>query len=148
MFRDLIIVAIIAVVIGLGLGWVVQGWRKDRAIATMQAEYAEQRAEAENTARIKEQGWQDAATKIEREKNAQIATVNRRLSTAIAGLRIRPERTTPTGEMPTTPGACFGLSGAELARGDGEFLVGYSADAARLETALKQCKAQYNSIGQ
>jgi len=148
MFRDLIIVAIIAVVIGLGLGWVVQGWRKDRAIATMQAEYAEQRAEAESTARTKEQGWQNTAEQITRDKNAQIAATTRRLNNTIAGLRTRPERPDNPSEMPTTPGSCSGLSGAELARGDGEFLAGYSADAARLEAALKQCEAQYNSIGQ
>jgi len=144
MLRDLTIVAIIAGVAGIACGWSVQGWRKDKEIAVMQAAYNQHRADAEENARIKEQGWQSTAEQITRDKNAQIATTTRRLNNTIAGLRTRSER--PTGEMPTTPGACFGLSGAQLARGDGEFLAGYAADAARLEAALEQCEAQYNLL--
>lgn len=142
-------IAVLAVCIALSFsgGWAINGWRKGKEIAEMKADYETKRGEAEAAARDKEQGWQNTAEQIMRDKNAQIVATTRRLNNAIAGLRTRPERPTSS-QMPSSPSTCFGLSGAELARGDGEFLAGYAADAARLEAALKQCEAQYNSIGQ
>lgn len=146
MLREIAILAVCAALFFSG-GWAVNGWRKDKEIAEMKADYEKKRGEAESQARTKEQTLQKVAEQAVRDKNAQVATVTRRLSNTIAGLRTRPERSTSS-QMPTTPGSCFGLSGAELARGDGEFLAGYSADAAKLRAALKQCEAQYDSIGQ
>jgi hypothetical protein len=140
-----IAVFVLCIAVSFGCGWFVNGWRLGEEIANIHADYDKKRAEAEQEARSKEQHWQSTADQITKDKNAQITYVNRGLNAAIAGLRTRPER--PSSDMPQTPGTCFGLSGAELARGDGEFLAGYAADAARLEAALKQCEAQYNSIG-
>jgi hypothetical protein len=139
-----IAVFVLCIAVSFGCGWFVNGWRLGEEIANIHADYDKKRADAEQEARSKEQHWQNTADQIVRDKNAQITSVNRRLNAAIAGLRTRPER--PSGDMPQTPSSCFGLSGAELARGDGEFLAGYAADAARLEAALKQCKAQYNTL--
>jgi hypothetical protein len=147
MLREIAVLAVCTALSFSG-GWVVNGWRQAKEIAEMKADYETKRGEAEAIARDKEQGWQNTAEQITRDKNAQIAATTRRLNNAIAGLRTRPERPTTPSELPTTTSSCFGLSGAELARGDGEFLAGYAADAARLEAALKQCEAQYNSIGQ
>lgn len=146
MLREIAILAV-CTALSFGGGWAVNGWRKGKEIAEMKADYETKRGEAEAAARDKEQGWQNTAEQITRDKNAQIAATTRRLNNAIAGLRTRPERPTSS-QMPSSTISCFGLSGAELARGDGEFLAGYAADAARIEAALKQCEAQYNSIGQ
>jgi hypothetical protein len=147
MLRELAVLAI-CVALSFSGGWAVNGWRKGKEIAEMKADYDRSRADAESQARTKEQALQKAAEQAVRDKNAQVATVTRRLNHTIAGLRTRPERPTTPSELPTTPGSCFGLSGAELARGDGEFLARYSADAAKLRAALRQCEAQYDSIGQ
>ncbi len=145
MLRE-IAVFVVCIAVSFGGGWAVNGWRLDSKIAQIHADYAKKRADAEQLARDKEQGWQNTAAQLMKEKNAQIAAVNNRYSSAVTRLRIRPER--PRSAVPQAPSTCFGLSGAELARGDGEFLAGYAADAARVEAALKQCAAQYNSIGQ
>ena len=146
MLREIAILAVCAALSFSG-GWAVNGWRKAKEIAEMKADYETKRGEAESDARIKEQTLQKAAEQAVRDKNAQIAATTRRLNNTIAGLRTRPERPTSS-QMPTTTSSCFGLSGAELARGDGEFLARYSADAAKLRAALKQCETQYDSIGQ
>lgn len=141
-----IAVFVLCIAVSFGCGWFVNGWRLGEEIANIHADYDKKRADAESAARTKEQTLQKAAEQAVKDKNAQVASVTRRLNNTIAGLRTRPERSITPSELPTTPGACFGLSGAELARGDGEFLAGYAADAARLEAALKQCEAQYNSL--
>lgn len=125
-------------------GWTVNGWRKDKEITQIHADYDKKRTDAESLARAKEQDWADQAAAIRKSKDVQIATANRKLNSTLAGLRTRPER--PSSEVPQTPRACAGSSGAELARGDGEFLAGYAADAAKLSAALDQCEAQYNQL--
>jgi hypothetical protein len=139
-----IAVFVLCIAVSFGCGWFVNGWRLGEEIANIHADYDKKRADAESQARAKEQEWSDNAAQIMRDKDAQNAATTRKLNNTIAGLRIRPER--PSGAVSQTPGSCVGLSGAELARGDGEFLAGYAADAARLEAALKQCEAQYNSL--
>jgi hypothetical protein len=141
-------IAVLAVCIALSFsgGWAVNGWRKGKEIAEMKADYETKRGEAEAAARDKEQSWQNTAEQIARDKNAQIADTTRRLNNTIAGLRTRPERPTTPSQMPPSSTSCVGLSGAELARGDGEFLAGYAADAARLQAALNQCEATYNAV--
>jgi hypothetical protein len=145
MLREITILAVCAALSFSG-GWAVNGWRKAKEIAEMKADYETKRGEAESQARTKEQSLQKTAEQVLRDKNAQVADITRRLNHAIAGLRTRPERSTAPSDVSTTTTACVGLSGAELARGDGEFLAGYAADAARLEAALKQCKTQYEFL--
>lgn len=95
--------------------------------------------------RIKEQAWVERSAKLQEEKKREIANINARHAAVISSLRNRPERAPDfKPSVPETPSACTGVSGAELARGDGEFLAGYSADAAKLAKALKQCEQQYN----
>ena len=142
MLRDLGILAICAALTFSG-GWAVNGWRKGKEIAEMKADYETKRGEAESSARSKERSLQEAADKIKKEAYAENANINRKLNNALAGLRSRAERPSPS-SVPSPAGACSGSTGAELARGDGEFLAGYAADAARLNEALNQCISQYN----
>ena len=154
MYRDIIIVLIVLIV-GFLTGWVTQGWRLGNEIATIQAKHEKDLGAMERAARTaeeeyreKEQRLVDSAAQAQEIRNVEVANINRKLSTALVELRSRPERivTVTRSEMPGTPAACAGTTGAELARGDAEFLAGYAADAARLEAALKQCEAQYNSL--
>jgi len=96
----------------------------------------------------REQEMQQAADKLRREKDAQIRDINARATALTNSLRDRQERPSKDGSMSGAARSCAGASGAELAKGDGEFLAGYSADAARLQAALDQCVKQYNAVRQ
>jgi hypothetical protein len=106
-----------------GQATVQQKWDKENA--RLQAEYAEN----QRIAREKEQALQASADKLRQEKD-----------------RDRPERPAKAGAVSGAASTCVGASGKELARGDGEFLSGYAADAARLQAALNQCIAQYEEV--
>lgn len=77
-------------------------------------------------------------------KNAQIASITRQRDSLAASVRNRPvaRDTTPAEDSPTGTGS----TGAGLARGDAEFLIGYAADAAKLAAALNQCRAAYDEV--
>ena len=117
-------------------------WAKEKA-----EQYAEY-AKGQEAARVREQEMQAAADKLRREKDAQIRDINARATALSNSLRDRQERPSKDGAMSGTTRSCAGASGAELAKGDGEFLAGYSADAARLQAALDQCVKQYNAVRQ
>lgn len=146
-------IAVIAAVIGFFGAWKVQNWRYTSQIATIKAEHATVRQELatklqqqEAAARQKETEWREAADK-EREKNREkVRIADKRLSSTLGELRKRPERndSVDASKMSETSASCAGVSGAELARGDGEFLARYAADAAKVNAALKHCEAQYN----
>ena len=123
-----------------GKAVVQQAWDKEKA-----EQYAEY-AKGQEAARRKEQEMQAAADQLRKDKDAEIRNINARATALANSLRNRPERPAQTSGMPDTARTCTGASGAELARGDGEFLSGYSADAARLEAALNQCVAQYEAV--
>jgi hypothetical protein len=125
-----------------GKSEVQQAWDKEKA--DQYAAYAKGQEEA----RQKEQELQAAADKLRREKDAQIRDINARNTALVNSLRDRPERPAKTDTVSGSTRSCSGASGAELAKGDGEFLAGYSADAARLQAALDQCIKQYNAARQ
>lgn len=108
-----------------------------------QTQYLKQQEEF----RKKERDWVVLAEKNRVENIREINKINARHAAAVDSLRNRPERAKDfKPSLPETPSACSGVSGAELARGDGEFLAGYAADAKKLESALQQCVNQYNEI--
>lgn len=123
-----------------GQAFVQQKWDKENA--RLQVEYAEN----QRIAREKEQALQSSADKLRQEKDREIRNISARASALSNSLRDRAERPAQTGTVPSTACACVGANGAQLARGDAEFLVGYSADAARLQAALNQCIAQYEEV--
>lgn len=154
MYGTPIIASIISLLIGFAGAWQIQDWRFTGKIATINAEHSRIMAELADEARAAEATYRqiEANTRAiadeEREKSrAKVAAVNRELTATLDRLRNRPERNTPSrSEVPNTPSACAGSTGAELAKGDAEFLVRYAADAARLDAALDQCAAQYNAL--
>ena len=125
-----------------GRAVIQQAWDKEKA--EQYAAYAKGQEEA----RQREQEMQQAADKLRREKDAEIRNINARATALTNSLRDRQERPSKDGSMSGTARSCAGASGAELAKGDGEFLAGYSADAARLQAALDQCVKQYNAVRQ
>ena len=156
MYRFLAI-GIIGAIIGFGSGWKLQGWRLSAEIAKIRTTHAEQMQKlqdiaitAEQEYREKERSYIISLTHAQEQRNEEVAAINQRHATLVHRLRQRPERivtvTVAGSEVPSAPAACIGTTGAELARGDAEFLAGYAADAARLEAALNQCEAAYNAL--
>jgi hypothetical protein len=109
------------------------------------ARLAEEYAKNLEAQREKEREAQIAADKTREQKDHEIREANARNTALVNSLRDRPERP-KDGGVSQTAGACSAATGAQLARGDGEFLARYSSDAARLQSELAHCVAQYNQI--
>lgn len=146
----LILGAVLAVTAAFGGGYVKgnyagqekiqQQWDKERA--ALEAEYASNLLAQQK----KEQAAQDAANRLRVEKDRELREINARATALANSLRDRPDRPATNGGMPADPGACSAATGAQLARGDAEFLAGYSSDAARLKRELDHCVSQYNEV--
>ena len=124
----------------LGKAEVQQQWDKEKA-----EQYAAY-AKAQEEARKKEQELQASADQLRREKDEEIRDIAAKSAALASKLRDRKERPTQTGSLSSSSESCGGASGKELARGDGEFLAGYAADAARLQVSLDTCIKQYETL--
>lgn len=113
---------------------------------TMNAVYTQRLLESSELAREREHVMVASADKIRKEKDAQIASLNGRLSVALDGLRQRPQRPPSPSKDSTAPCDCQGATGSQLSREDAEFLARESARADRLRAALEQCYQQYDSV--
>ncbi len=141
--------SVVAIVMAYGVGH----WQGDDAgQAKVQAKWDQEKAKlAEEYAssvakmREKEQAMTEASAAIMEKKNHELREINARATALSNSLRYRSERT-ESSNVSSTASSCGGSSGKELARGDGEFLAGYAADAARLQAALNQCLEQYEAI--
>ncbi len=127
--------------LGLGLGWVINGWRLEASINAYKLKIAAEEAKLIQEYRRKEQAFQVKADALRREKDNEIKTITTRLNSTLSELRQRQDR-----PVPGSAGTCQGASGAELSRQDGEFLAREAARADRLRSALEQCYKQYDSI--
>lgn len=123
-----------------GQATVQQKW--DRETARLEAEYAENM----RLAREKEQALAEGAERLRQEKEREIRNINARATALSNSLRDRQERPAANGAVSGAAQSCGGASGKELARGDGEFLARYAADAARNAAALTQCIRQYEEV--
>jgi hypothetical protein len=141
--------SVVAIVMAYGVGH----WQGDDAgQAKVQAKWDQEKAKlaeeyASNVAKMreKEQAMTEASAVIMEKKNHELREINARATALSNSLRQRPERT-ESSNVSSAATSCSGASGKELARGDAEFLAGYSTDAARLQAALNQCLAQYEAI--
>ena len=142
--------SVLAVVFAYGAGH----WQGDEAgQAKVQAQWDKEKAKqmaeyAENMrlAREKEQALQQGANNLREEKDRELKKVADTNRILLGSLRNRPERPTEGSTVSSTASACSAATGAQLAKGDAEFLAGYSADAASLKAALDQCVKQYESL--
>lgn len=111
----------------------------------------EEYAAAVIAARKKEADVRAEFSKLERERDEAVKTIDD-LGVALRNsLRNRPERPVAApkaGGVSENTGTCGAASGAELARGDGEFLVGYATDVLKLQAELDHCVGKYNEIKQ
>ena len=114
----------------------------DREKAKQMAEYAENM----RLAREKEQALQQGANNLREEKDRELKKVADTNRILLGSLRNRPKRPAEGSAVSSAASACSGATGAQLAKGDAEFLAGYSADAASLKAALDQCVKQYESL--
>ena len=87
-----------------------------------------------------EKTYQEAANRIESNKNAQIRSINNQLVDAIDQLRKRPGRTTETS-------AGQGGTGASLFAEDAIFLRREAARADEIRVGLEACYKQYDTVG-
>lgn len=142
---------VLAVVLS-GLGGTYFGHKAGaRSVQQQWDKQAKEQAEAlaahTEATRKREAHLQDAIDVLQRENKDARKTIATRDTALRNSLRNRPDRDY-SAKVPTNSSLAVGVSGAELARRDGEFLAGYSADAALVEKALKQCEVQYEKIRQ
>lgn len=114
----------------------------------MAAEYTKRLLEASERAREREQAMVGSADKIRKDKDAQIASLNTRLGTALSSLSERPQRADSASKDTPASCSCSGATGASLSREDSEFLVREAARADKLRSALDQCYRQYDAVRQ
>lgn len=143
--------ALLLLALGFSSGFLVEHWRLGVVIADMRQTQAETesqmqavRADDERLARANEHDLSTKAIATEQGKQNEIATINARLSAALASLRSRPERPSSAGQLSSTSADCKGATGAELYRGDGEFLARIAARADEQRAALAACYQQYD----
>jgi hypothetical protein len=151
---NIIIAAVIAVVLAFGGGYYKghsSGFAAGKAV--VQADFDTYKAEQEKKYtdtvlkyRDREQAMQETAAAEQEKHREKVRSIDSRLSAALVELRNRPERRTPDTQVPRSAEACVGVSGAELARGDAEFLARYAADAKKQREALRICETQYEQV--
>jgi hypothetical protein len=112
---------------------------KDR----VQAKWDEATVKAERKLIEEKDRLRLAEDKLRSEHAQAIASTNRRLDAAIAGLRDRPDR--PAGVSESPRASCTGANGPELARVNAEFLARFAAQAAEQDAALASCYASLDA---
>lgn len=144
-------VALLLLAMGFSSGFLVEHWRLGVVIADMrqtQAETEKQiqavRADDERIARTTEHDLSTKAIAIEQGKQNEIATINARLSAALASLRSRPERPATASQLSSAAADCKGATGAELYREDAAMALRIAGDADIQRAALAACYKQYD----
>jgi hypothetical protein len=121
-----------------GMQEVQTSWDSER-MAT-QAAQAEELMKARQT----EQALQKLVAQQRKAHQNEVARIVREYTALNDSLRDRPEARADTTGVPEGAGVGVGCTGQGLARPDAEFLARYSADAARLQSALNTCVEAYN----
>lgn len=117
---------------------VQKDWDKERA------KIAQERLEWKTHIQSIQEQMQDKSNAIYRSKQNEINAINRANAALVAELQQRPARQTG---MPQDAGTNqIGCDGSKLYREDAEFLAGEAAAADKLQSALKSCYQQYDSI--
>lgn len=144
-------VALLLLALGFSSGFLVEHWRLGVVIADMRQTQAETesqmqavRADDERIARTTELDLSTKAIATEQGKQNEIATINARLSAALASLRSRPERPASAGQLSSAAADCKGATGAELYREDAAVALGIARDADIQRAALAACYQQYD----
>ena len=91
-----------------------------------------------------QKGILNAVEQARRERRNEEDRIRGIHAAIVDSLRDRPEGRATSG-VPDASSAGTGCTGAGLARPDAGFLAGYAADAARLQSALAECRAGYQA---
>lgn len=110
---------------------------------TVQVEAAKAKLIADNALAIKKLQENADEERVQYEK--ALADMSTRADRLATSLRNRPNRPASVGGVPAPASTCVAATGAQLARGDAEFLVRFATDAARAQIAAEQCQAAYNA---
>jgi len=132
----------VTLVIGLVTGWTINGWRLHGKIEALQASHAQAVAEAYKRTQEAQNRLSTQSEASRKAHQNEIKTIRSSYERTINSLRNRPDR---RADLPAIAASCAGVSGKELSKRDGEFLAGFAADAAQLQSALKKCETQYNA---
>ena len=132
----------VTLVIGFTAGWTINGWRLHSKIAALEASYAQAVAEAYKRTQEAQNRLSTQSEASRKAHQNEIKSIRSQYERTINSLRDRPDR---RADLPAVAASCAGVSGKELSSRDGEFLAGFAADAAQLQSALKQCETQYNA---
>jgi hypothetical protein len=128
-------------ILGLVIGWTINGWRLNGSIASLKASHAEEYSRVLAEVRNREKSLLEASERIRKDRDAKIRNLNSRLKSVTDELQQRPKRDS---RDPTDTAACSGATGAELSREDAEFLAREAARADSVVTNLNYCIWQYN----
>ena len=144
-------VALLLLALGFAGGFSVEHWRLGVVVAEMRQTQAETesqmqavRADDERVARANEHDLSTKAIAAEQGKQNEIATINARLSAALASLRNRPERPASAGQLSSAAADCKGATGAELYREDAAVAARIARAADIQRAALAACYPQYD----
>lgn len=126
--------------------WAGQDYGQTQERKAWESRINEERANAAADARQTERDQQAGVNDALRKQNRDLVGINAGLRIDLERLRKRPERSSgvPAGAGST----CTGASGADLSRGDAEFLVRLAARADRIRAALGACYEYADSLKQ
>lgn len=153
MYIKLLIAAGVIAFTGV-VGWKAYNAGQDEATQRLTSIYVAEKLETQKAvnaelmkARQREKELLAVMKQSSQEYNNEIQRVTTKHDNIIDSLRNRPiTRTDSDRGVPESTSTDTGCTGKGLARPDGEFLAGYSADAAKLQAALNSCKERYNSV--
>lgn len=129
--------------VGVLLGWLINGWRLEARIGSIEASHAKEIGRVLAEARERDRSLLEDSERLRKDRDAKVKDLNTRLQSANAELQRRKERDS---SKSTDTAACSGATGAELSKQDAEFLAGIAAEADTVVENLNYCIAQYNAI--
>jgi hypothetical protein len=129
--------------LGVLIGWLINGWRLNASIASLQASYAQERVAYLEEVRSREKRLNEVSEVLRKRRDDEIKNLNARLRSLNAELQ---QRQTRDSRESTDTAACSGATGAELSREDAGFLAREAARADAVVENLNYCIAQYESI--
>lgn len=110
------------------------------------AQMSQAQAEELMKARQREQALQALIDQQRKAHHEEVKRIASEYAADLERLRDRPEERAGSGGLPEGSASGVGCTGEGLARGDADFLVRYSADAARTQAALNACVAAYDEV--
>lgn len=155
--------AIFVAVLVLGTLGAGYGWHRAEVKAAVEASRSAQEREWRVTideqrkrllarSEASQRDMQSALVDNKRKKDAEIKKLNSDLASLRDSVRNRPERpansASNSSDSASQAGSTQGATGLSLYRSDAEFLIKYSGMAAELQSELKACIRDYDSIRQ